>query len=189
MKNKAIIESILCLLKEYKKESAKIHPNTSDMEKLHYLICQTIRQYTIPPDNYHLSKTALSLWKKLSKDDIMKYHYRDIVDCDKISGEIVCDSYKGASKIGTPVTLSKGSKFVFRQIFHEDHVIPVSIIWDKMLKIPVNQNTIENLLNKMHICILLKEEDRRIPTTKGRNLDFNEIINNIYKPAGIYLVK
>ena len=28
---------------------------------------------------------------------------------------------------------------------------------------------------KMHIYYLLKEEDRRIPTTKGRSLDFEKI--------------
>ena len=41
---------------------------------------------------------------------------------------------------------------------------------------------------KMHIYYLLKEEDRRIPTTKGRSLDFEKIIDTIYKPAGISLV-
>ena len=52
----------------------------------------------------------------------------------------------------------------------------------------IYEQSLKKLLGKMHICYLLKEEDRRIPTTKGRSLDFQEIIDTIYKPAGISLV-
>lgn len=118
----------------------------------------------------------------------MDYHYRDIVECDKLSGTIKCNFYKGASKTGSPETLSKGSKFVFRQVFHEDHIVPVSLIWEEMRDNPMDKQSLKKLLDKMHICYLLKEEDRRIPTTKGRSLDFKVTIDKIYKPAGISLV-
>lgn len=189
MKNDAIIDAILCFLKEYKKENTKKQHNTDDLEGLHYIIGQTIRQYNIPKKNYHLSKGANDLWNKLSKDDIMDYHYIETVVCDKLSKPIICKSYKGASKTGDFLSLSKNSKFVFRQIFHEDHIVPVSLIWEAIRDNPMDKQSLKKLLDKMHICYLLKEEDRRIPTTKGRSLDFQETIDNIYTPAGIRLVK
>lgn len=188
MKNEAIIDSILCLLSEYQNEIVNSKANKSDTDGLRYLIGQIIRQYDIPKKNYHLSQDAQTLWNKLSTKSIMDYHYRDIVECDKISGTIECNSYKGASKTGTPVTLSKGLKFVFRQIFHEDHIVPVSLIWEEMRDKPMNKQSLKKLLNKMHICYLLKEEDRRIPNTKGRSLDYKDIIDEVYRPAGINLV-
>lgn len=188
MKNDAIIDAILCFLKEYKNEAAKKQPDKDDLEGLHYIIGQTIRQYIIPKRNFHLSKGAKDLWDKLSKDDIMKYHYRDIVECDIASGTIKCNSYKGASKTGKNLFLSRGSKFVFREIFHEDHIVPVSLIWETMRDNPMTKQSLKTLLDKMHICFLLKEEDRRIPTTKGRVLDYQKTINDTYTPAGIKLV-
>ena len=188
MKNDAIIDAILCFLKEYKKEDAKKQHNTDDLEGLHYIIGQTIRQYNIPKKNFHLSKGAKDLWDKLSTKDILDYHYLETVVCDKLSKTITCKSYKGASKTGDPLSLSKNSKFIFRQVFHEDHVIPVSLIWEEMRDKPMDKQSLKKLLGKMHICYLLKEEDRRIPTTKGRSLDFEKIIDTIYKPAGISLV-
>lgn len=189
MKNDALIDAILCFLKEYKNEAAKSQPNKEDLEELHYLIGQTIRQYNIPKKNFHLSKGAKDLWDKLSTKDILDYHYTETVVCDKLSKTIKCNSYKGASKTGESLSLSKGSKFVFRKIFHEDHIVPVSLIWETMRDNPMDKQSLKKLLDKMHICYLLKDEDRRIPTTKGRSLDFLETIDNIYTPAGIRLVK
>lgn len=189
MKNDALIDAILCFLKEYKNEAAKSKPNKEDLEELHYLIGQTIRQYDIPVKNFHLSQGAQDLWNKLSTKNILDYHYKEIVVCDKLSKTITCKSYKGASKTGESLSLSKNSKFIFRQIFHEDHIVPVSLIWEAMRDNPMDKQSLKKLLDKMHICYLLKEEDRRIPTTKGRSLDFLETIDNIYTPAGIRLVK
>lgn len=189
MKNDALIDAILCFLKEYKNEAAKSQPNKEDLEELHYLIGQTIRQYGIPAKNFHLSQGAKDLWDKLSTKNIMDYHYKDIVVCDKLSRTITCESYKGASKTGDSISLSKNSKFIFRQIFHEDHIVPVSLIWEAMRDNPMNKQSLKKLLDKMHICYLLKEEDRRIPTTKGRVLDYQKTIDNIYIPARIRLVK
>ena len=188
MKNEALINSILSLLDEYNNEKAKTHPDKSVVDSLRYLIGQIIRHYDIPVVNYHLSRDAQDRWKRLSTDNIMNYHYTDTVICDKLSKTSEYDIYKGASKKGISVPFSKGSKFQFRQMFHEDHVVPVSMILNEMLGIPANKYIIENLLNRMHICILLKEEDRRIPKIKGRSLDYKEVIDNIYKPAGINLV-
>ena len=96
--------------------------------------------------------------------------------------------YKGAEKEGKLRKIIKGSHFEFRKVFHEDHVIPVSLIMKKLVELnPNNEKEIKELLEKMHICVILKDEDRIISTTKGRTLDFEETIKNVYNIAGIFL--
>lgn len=188
MKNDAIIKSILCLLDEYKTEYAKPSHNKVVLGSLRYLLNQSIRQYDIPAENHHLSQAAHERWTGLTTADIRKYHYRDIVVCDKLSSPVQHALFNGPKKKGLPTTLTKGSKFHFREMFHEDHVIPVSMILDEIIKMnPVNYASVDNILNKMHICVILKKEDRKIGRTVGRTLDFEETINNVYEANGIYL--
>lgn len=190
MKNEAIVDSILCLLKEYRKEMTAPIPNNADLNSLKYLINQTIRAYDIPENNHHLSQRAFDRWNELSTEDIMKKHYKDKVVCDKLTGPVEYVLYTGASKTGTPTSLTKGSEFEFRKMFHEDHVIPVSMIFDEMVKmLVVDKQSIENLLNGMHMCVLLKKEDRKIGKTRGRSLDFDKTIEDVYKRYGISLCK
>ena len=96
--------------------------------------------------------------------------------------------YNGAKKEGKPRTITKGNHFEFREMFHEEHVIPVSLIKKKLVDLnPMNEKEIKELLEKMHICVILKDENRIISTTKGRSLDFEETIENVYSKAGISL--
>lgn len=188
MKNEAIINSIKCLLVEYRAELAKTSPNKADLGSLRYLLGQSIRQYDIPAKNHHLSQAAHSRWTELTKADIRNYHYRDIVVCDNISTFVQHAFFNGSKKKGSLKALTKDYKFHFREMFHEDHVIPVSMILDKMLEIEkVDEKSIEKLLNMMHICVILKKEDRNIGRTKGRSLDFQKTIEDVYNPAGIFL--
>jgi hypothetical protein len=118
----------------------------------------------------------------------MEIHYKDVVTYDKLSSSQKYGLYKGASKTPVQTTLNKNDKFNFRQMFHEDHVIPVSIIIDELKNLKVvNATTVTSKLDQMHQCIILKEEDRNISRTKGRNLIFQQTINNVYAPAGIII--
>ena len=190
MKNEAIIDSIMCLLSAYKKEMAAPNPNKADLKSLKYLINQTIREYKVPRGNHHLSRRAFDRWENLSTEDIMIKHYKDKVVCNKLKGSVKYKLYDGASKTGTLTELTKDRGFEFRKMFHEDHVIPVSMIFDEMIKMSVvDKQSIENLLNGMHVCVILKEEDREIGRTKGRSLDFDTTIESVYNHAGIFLYK
>ena len=190
MKNDAIIDSIMCLLNEYKIEMTDPNSNKSNLDSLKYLIGQTIRAYDIPKENYHLSEGAQKRWDTLSTEDIMKKHYKDKVVCDKLSGPVEYDCYIGASKTGKSKVYTKGDKFEFREMFHEDHIIPVSMIFKEMVNMKVvNRKTIESLLNGIHICVLLKEEDRKLKWIKDRYLDLETTIKNVYEPKCIKLVK
>jgi hypothetical protein len=71
-------------------------------------------------------------------------------------------------------------------MFHEDHVIPVSMIFAELKKsTDIKSDKIKCILDKMHLCIILKEEDRKIGRTKGRSMDFDKTISHVYKEAEI----
>jgi hypothetical protein len=190
-KNKAIIEVILCLLKVYKMGMGlpESSGRESILKSLKYLIPQTIRQYDLPRTHYHLSVAAKRRWDKLSSEDIMQQHSQDHVDCDKLEGiSITCLLFVGAKKEGTPAEITEDG-FTFRQMFQQDHVVPVSMIFKQMLQMGnADAGTIRRLLNKMHICTILQEEDHMIGKTKGRCLDYRKTIDDVYTPAGIKLV-
>ncbi len=188
MKNEAIIDSIICLLNEYRDEMLDPVSNKANLDSLKYLINQTIRAYDIPEKNHHLSQSAFDRWNELSTEDIMKKHYKDKVVCDKLTGPVKYVLYTGASKTGEPTDVTNG--FEFRKMFHEDHVIPVSLIFDEMVKMPVvDKKSIENLLDGMHMCVILKDEDRNIGRTRGRSLDYDKTIEDVYNRYGIFLCK
>ena len=178
--NQAIINAINDLLPAYQSATGR------DAQNLRYLIGQLIRQYHIPNGNWHISAAARDRWDALTTANIKGFHYRDVVICDKLTSSAVYELYKGANKTGTPTRLHRGAKFQFRQMFHEDHVIPVSLIIDELKNRPnPTQNDIQCILNGMHLCVILKEEDRRIGRTQNRTLNYQQTIANVYTPAYI----
>lgn len=189
MKNEAIIKSIITLLDAYNKTlSDKSNQGKRNSNSLKYLINQSIREYEIPSDNWHVSKAALALWKDLTKEDIKNYHYRDVVKCDNLKQPWNTDLFQGANKEGDEREIFPNDSFLFNELFHEDHVIPVSLILEEIVKLKkINYKSIKEVLDKMHICVILKEEDRKLGRTKGRNIDFNKTIVDVYNKNGVEL--
>lgn len=189
MRNTVIVDSIQCLLSAYKNELSKSSPNKDDLASFRYLLGQSIRQFQIPLSNRHISVASDIRWKELSTKKIDDFHYRDTVVCDNLKTTKPYLLFNGAHSNGVQTSLSKNSKFIFRQMFHEDHVIPVSMILEDLLQLQIiNRHSIENSLNIMHLCIILKEEDRKIGRTRGRSLDYNKTIANVYIPNGIIIL-
>ena len=183
MRNDAIIDAIMCMLTEYKKAGSK-----DDKRSLRYLLLQSIRQYDIPLARRYVSKAAFNRWNDLTTQRITQCHYRDKVICDKLKSPKSYDLYNGAHRNSVPTLLKNNSSFFFREMFHEDHVIPVSLILDNLLNMHIlNKSSIKVVLEGMYFCVLLKEEDRKIPRTKGRRPDFKSNVSLVYKPAGITL--
>ena len=158
------------------------------------LLGQSIRQYDVPEKNYHISQAAKERWDELSNDCIRNYWYRKQVKCDKLTVAKRFKLYKGSEKEGKEELLNPGDPLVFRQMFHEEHTIPVSLIMNELTgssKISTMKD-IEGLLDSMHISILLKDEDRDINAkfgkTNGRSLIFSDNVKNIYNKCGITLL-
>jgi hypothetical protein len=191
MKNDAIIDSILCLLKEYKSEAVKIQTSKrkTKLKSLKYLISQSIRQYDVPERHRHLSKKAYARWNQLTTDDIMAKHHNDKVDCDRLTDAVrEYQLFTGAKNAGEPSEISEDG-FKFGKMFHEDHVIPVSLIFGELTKKNnFKRKEMKHLLNKMHTCIVLKEEDRRLGRTKGRSLSYKATIENVYQKRHVDLL-
>lgn len=160
-----------------------------DLKSLRYLLNQSIREYDIPVENYHVSTAALELWKKITKKDIRGFHYRDVVVCDALETPISVDLYNGASKEGEEKELIPNDSFLFNEIFHEDHIIPVSLILNEIVKMDTfDENSIKAKLDKMHLCVILKEEDRKLGRTKERSLNFEENKKDVYEAKGIKII-
>ena len=190
MKNEVIIKSIMCLLLGYK----KLKDSKKDIESLSYLLGQSIRQYDIPKENFHISEGAKKRWEELSDDKIENYWYHKRVKCNKLKSSKSYLFYKGSENKGIETVLNPGDFFTFRNMFHEEHIIPVSLIKDKMINNTnsVTESTIRELLDSMHMCIILKEEDRDINhnlgKTANRTDDFKKNVENIYDKRGIILL-
>lgn len=71
-------------------------------------------------------------------------------------------------------------------MFHVDHIVPVKLILSELLNLKViNSLNVSNILQKMYLCRILKEEDRRIGRTSGRTLSYKNNIVNVYNIYGI----
>ena len=192
MKNRTIVQSIYRLLAGYKQMKAK--GCKKDIDSLRYLLGQSIRQYDVPEENYHISQAAKNRWDELTNDCIRNYWYRKQVKCDKLTAAKWYKLYKGSTNAGTPALRNPGETFEFRQMFHEEHTIPVSLIMNELTdnSKTSNKKDIEKLLDSMHISILLKDEDRAINakfgTTKKRSLIFSDNVKTIYDKCGITLI-
>ena len=206
MSNNATIEIIYTILKnceEYKsninckkcskKDSAQCKPKKCEwhyipQEKggriiwgVDYLLGQIIRQIDVPAERKHLSIRAIEKWKELGlkEADIWNYNYQDWISCNTSAS---VNKYKGASKNGESVNVANNGGFKFRDVFHDEHTVPIHDILEELFNIPKEQLThekISEILDKIHICRILKSEDREIRPkyNRGCELDYKKIYN------------
>lgn len=140
-----------------------------------YLLNQVIRQYSQPDDHYFISKDAKELWNKITSDDIMTKFYRDKLTLDKVDGSIVLKCFKGNSNSYTNWTPNKGDKLTYRDVFHDEHIVPVKMIINELIKLKeINYSSVEEVLGKIYICRMLKEEDKKILNKSNRPLDYRQ---------------
>lgn len=155
-----------------------------------YLLGQTVRQLYLPRSKFYMSVEAKKKWNSLSTDDIWKYWYRAAVVVDT-DDEVSISEYKGASKTPSNTRIvKKGDKFTFKDIFHDDHVIPINLVIKKLLKLEnPTYESVKEVLGDITICRMLKSEDRRIHQRSSRPYDEKRIIHDIYlKEHGIELL-
>lgn len=184
------LDIIITFLKARKKsriDSEQIVTGYYENEKYNicsagYLLNQIIRELCLPNDHYLISEQAKELWDKLSSDDINKYFVGRYIVCDKADDTEV-SLYKGNSNIPYKVIkVQKNQKIPYNSVFHNEHIVTVNDIINELLKLdnPTRKNVSE-VLNKIYICRMLKEENSDIKIHKHRSsLDFREILNNEY---------
>lgn len=92
------------------------------------------------------------------------------------------------SKDPNLITLTKGESFAYREVFHDEHIIPINVIINELLKLSnLNYQTVVEILSKISVCKMLKTEDRSIYNARKRVFDVNEIIETTYLEANIYV--
>lgn len=178
-----LLDVILVALKGYVRHNADENNNDEEAryeEKINfsYLLGQAIRQWQIPKENWHTSKNALELWKKISNQEITShFQYKETFECVR---SITIPRFKGTTRDFDKIdNISKncGDNIVFNEIFIAEHTIPVADIRDALVmcykrnkgwkRLKLKRELI-TILNKMHITQMLKIEDRRIETCTAR---------------------
>jgi len=180
------IDNIVNLISVLQKEESK-HPYSIDHGGARYLLNQTIRQLWLPTNRMYISNEAEKLFKRLgyNEKEIFTFFYRMRV-INKSEEVITVELYKGASsKPDREQSLKTGESFLFREVFHDDHIIPITHIIDKlfMIKEP-NRDNVYEVLKDIGVCRMLKGEDRKVTRTK-RTYDEKFIIENLYYKEGI----
>ncbi len=155
---------------------------TFDKKGISQILNQTIRQLWIPKDHYKISVKAWNLWNKIAEGDIRDYFYHDRV---KVKCDSVLPYYKGnANEPAEKEWLyPKGKTFSYRSVFHDEHIVPVETIEKKLLEFenPTSEE-VKDILSKIYVCKMLKEEDRKITKKSNRGSDnYLEIIKACYQ--------
>ena len=203
-RNGLLLDVILAALKGYVETPKSKRGNDNDSDRTRndgqvnfsYLLGQSIRQWQIPKENWHLSKSAKYVWEymqaeRVGKNTTMPMAYKEQFICHqerpiprfagtkKQFGLLIIENTKAFT------TSKKGKispkKYVFNDIFIAEHTIPVSDIKDALEQcylshksaietkgIKTIRKDVELLLNKIHITQMLKIEDRRINRCSAR---------------------
>ena len=156
------------------------------LDNTKYILNQTLRQLTLPAENIYISNKAYELWQKLSPKNygIREVNYKQKVICENIE-PIKVKVYKGSNlNPEKELILQKGAEFIYNDVFHEDHIIPISQIVKKLCELEkadrlTNEN-IFKILNSITVCKMLKDEDRDIHEKSKRPQSTDEIIDKIY---------
>lgn len=150
-----------------------------------YLLGQILRQ--IPVTKKHVSDEAQKLWDQLTDEDIWKYNYQDKVQTK--NKDVIVKKYKGASKTAEDKKgKAVGNSFIFREVFHDEHIIPIAVIIDELLELKDSKITPEKvaeIIDKICICRITKEEDREIKPRYKRSPKLLEAYETAYKPNNV----
>ena len=155
-----------------------------------YLLGQILRQYRINNDHIFISVEADKLWKEITDKEIKDYHYTMQVP---ISQECTLALYKGAAKNPfVEVSLKPNDTFQYRQVFHDEHVIPIADIIKNLIKLDdLNYDSAQKILNNIYMCRMLKKENIALNNGNRNKREWNvvETIEKIYKEThGIEIV-
>ena len=138
-----------------------------------YILGQTLRQICVPENNMHISEAAY--------DKLVNYNIIPTVDS---IFNITREYFK-----------MDGYSKAFHKEFTDDHVIPLHYIIEELYELEyadkLTPKSLYEVLEKIHICIITKEEDKKLSKSgfrQTRKGDFDYIINEgAYKQCGIKL--
>lgn len=152
-----------------------------------YLLGQILRQYRINDDHIFISVAADKLWKEITdeKEKIENYHYTMQVP---VCCECTLDLYKGAAKKPfEKINLKPNGKFQYRQVFHDEHVIPIADIIEHLVSLTdFSYENVQKVLDNIYMCRMLKKEN--VDLTHKRPFSVVKTIEEVYNPKGIEIL-
>ena len=136
-----------------------------------YILGQTLRQMCVSKNNMHISDAA----------------YYKLIDYG------ITPTVDNIFNITHEFFMMGGYIKAFHKEFTDDHVIPLHYIVDELYELEITDKltpeTLYSVLNKIHLCIITKEEDKRLSKAgfrQTREGNFNYIIDKgAYKQCGI----
>lgn len=164
------------------------------MDGTRYLLNQSVREVSVPPDHQCVTKKASVLWNSLEVGKPIFDFWGGSSVLYRNERPVMVKWYKGAR--GKPYEESEiflgdqWGSFRFRHAFHIDHIIPIERFVDRLVKIDLGQDVgkvyqdIEEVLGGIYVCFMLKEEDRKLPRTRRPDV-LEEVLEKTYKGAGI----
>lgn len=190
MDNIETLDILIVFVKGYKNNIIEsiIDGKLYNIYSCRYLLGQILRQFYIPSERWFISKKVKNLWDKLTKEKIENHHYNDkIICCNEEPIEVKI--YKGAELKFEKRILHKGDKFKFNSIFHEEHIIPVYSIINELCNLnSLNYANVTKVLEKMAMCRMLKEEDKKLNLNHfkfKRPNSVEKILIEVYSKVGI----
>ena len=101
----------------------------------------------------------------------------------------VLESYRGNENKPTEKTVEKDGKIKYNNVFHNEHVIPIKVIIQKLQVCDLDdREAVKEILDKIHISRITKEEDKKLKPKSNRPCDYDTVVKDIYKPNGITIV-
>lgn len=193
MKNIYILDLIIKYVEAIKKGGIlreKFGDTVIEVHAARYLLNQTLRQLGLSKDKYFISERAKDLWAKITDEPIEKYFYQDKITCTK-QGPISVDLYRGnEAKSYATIHLKKNDTFTYRTVFSNEHMIPINMIINALLKEKeLNYENVLEIIDKIRVCRMLKEEDKKIKRKVTRSLELEEVIKVDYEGVGIKVLK
>lgn len=182
-----IIIALAKAIKETKEPDEKngqyyLEDGTNRLWGAKYLLGQILRQYRIDKNHIFVSVAADKLWKEVTNEEMRNYNYTKGVPVHR---EKYLELYKGAAK--TPFykgVFKDGDKFQYRQVFHDEHIIPIADIIEKLIELDdLNYKNVQNVLNNIYMCRMLKSENLELNqgNRNAREWDVKKTIEEIYK--------
>ena len=168
---------------------------------LKYLLGQIVRSLWNRKGHKGLSKEAARIWDGLKVgEDIFDYYYQCKVFY-KNDVPVHVKGYIGAKSNPDweeDLKFTKeGDYFRFRQVFHIEHIVPISVILKQLISLDLSEDLdvvyskIEAILDKIYVCYITKEEDRKLNKRAKTNRpdDYRKVIEGVYKDAGIEVIE
>ncbi len=170
--------------------SCECEGKNTEIHNAEYLLNQTIRQIGIPKNRYRISEAAKKKWDEITNEPIDNYFYREKVICTN-EGPVSVDLYRGnASKPYGTKDLKKGDSFIYREVFSNEHMIPVKMLINELLALEeLNYKEVLRVLDLIYICCLLKKEEKDIKTKFRRSLNIEEVIKIDYKDINLVMTE